>query len=249
MIWFVGDTHGQFDHVLRAVKRSPPAALIFVGDLECPARLDEVLAPILDDTEIWFIPGNHDVDNDDLWQRLTQGPLAARNLHGRVVEIAGHRVAGLGGVFESAVWLPPDDPVAGSYEELIEQLEPPWQTRRSAAKQVIVDSKKLKHRATIFPETYLRLAAERAGILVTHEAPSCHPHGSAAIDELAQALGVKRAFHGHHHDCLDYSGDAARLGFRAHGVGLCGITNEVGEVVIAGSLDDQRAARSLDWPM
>jgi hypothetical protein len=224
-------------------------ALIFVGDLECPARLGEVLAPIVDDTEIWFIPGNHDVDNDDFWQCLTQGPLAGRNLHVRVEKIAGHRVAGLGGVFEPDVWLPPDDPVASSYEELVERLEPTRQTRRSAAEQMIVDSKKLKHRATIFPETYLRLAAERADIPVTYEAPSCHPHGSAAVDKLAQTLGVKQAFHGHQQDCLDYSGHATGLVFYAYGVGLCGVTNVFGQVVITGSLDDQRAARSLDWPM
>jgi cytosine/adenosine deaminase-related metal-dependent hydrolase len=44
------------------------------------------------------------------------------------------------------------------------------------------------------------LSKLRADILVTHEAPSCHPYGFAAIDALARAMGVVRSFHGHQHD-------------------------------------------------
>jgi len=35
---------------------------------------------------------------------------------------------------------------------------------------------------------------------VTHEAPSCHRHGYAVIDDLAAAGGAKLIVHGHHHD-------------------------------------------------
>ncbi len=104
MIWFLGDVHGRFDHVIRIVKNHRPEAVVFLGDLECSLPLDMILRPILDITEIWFIHGNHDSDHPAYWHNL-YGGLAERSLHGRVVEIAGYRVAGLGGTFESQVWL------------------------------------------------------------------------------------------------------------------------------------------------
>jgi Icc-related predicted phosphoesterase len=56
---------------------------------------------------------------------------------------------------------------------------------------------------------------------VTHEAPSAHPHGWQAIDELAQMLGVQLVVHGHHHQNIDYVGQGlmdASAPFRAFGV-------------------------------
>lgn len=50
----------------------------------------------------------------------------------------------------------------------------------------------LTHRSTIFPDDYERLLKQRADILVTHEAPSAHPHGFAAIDLLPAAWVCKR---------------------------------------------------------
>ena len=75
------------------------------------------------------------------------------------------------------------------------------------------------------PVVYEHLKSQRADILVTHEAGSAHPHGFAAIDELARAMGVARTFHGHHHNQFDYSADRARLGFSAFGVGFRGIVD------------------------
>lgn len=65
------------------------------------------LASILDKTEIWFIHGNHDTDTEADHDHLFGSAMADRNLHGRVVEIAGLRIAGLGGVFRCKVWTPP----------------------------------------------------------------------------------------------------------------------------------------------
>lgn len=62
MIWFLGDVHGRFDHVIRLVKLHRPEAVVFLGDLECSLPLDMILRPILEQTEIWFIHGNHDSD-------------------------------------------------------------------------------------------------------------------------------------------------------------------------------------------
>jgi len=85
--------------------------------------LDIILRPILDITEVWFIHGNHDSDRPAYWYNLHRCGLAKRSLHGRVVEIARHRIAGLGGTFESQVWLPgsPDTGIQ-NYREFLERL-------------------------------------------------------------------------------------------------------------------------------
>ena len=105
-----------------------------------------------------------------------------------------------------------------------------------------------RHRSTIFPAEYQALSKQRADVLVTHEAPSCHPHGFAALDELGKHLGVRQAFHGHHHDRLDYQAEWSRLGFEAHGVGLRGITALDGRVIRAGDLDRPWATDSSHDP-
>ena len=236
MILFCGDPHGQFGHVIEAVQAYRPAAVILLGDMQAQRPLEVELAPILDLTDVWFIHGNHDTDSDADHDNLFGSTLADRNLHGRVVQIAGLRIAGLGGVFRGQVWSPPA----------------PWafQTQKqylaSGGKSVRWrDGLPRKHRSSIFPADYQRLAGQRADNLVTHEAPSSHPHGFAAIDELARGLRVTKSFHGHHHDRLDYSAERTRLGFDAFGVGLRGMTDQDGRVIRAGEDDDARTYRSL----
>ena len=51
----------------------------------------------------------------------------------------------------------------------------------------------------IWPEDVARLGAERADILVTHEAPGSHPAGKPELDTLARAMGARLIVHGHHH--------------------------------------------------
>jgi len=58
---------------------------------------------------------------------------------------------------------------------------------------------------------------------VTHEAPSAHPHGCKAIDELAETLGVQLVVHGHHHQNIDYLAEGMQTAagpFRAFGVDM-----------------------------
>lgn len=74
-------------------------------------------------------------------------------------------------------------------------------------------------------------------MLVTHEAPSVHPHGFAVLDELGRRLKVNASFHGHHHDSLDYSGNWERVGHKAFGVGFCGIMALDGTVICRGDFD------------
>ena len=98
MIYFFGDTHGHFRHVLEIVSRDRPAAIVFLGDLQAQRPLEAELESILGMTEVWFIHGNHDTDSDADYDHLFGSALANRNLHGRVAVVDGVRIAGLGGV-------------------------------------------------------------------------------------------------------------------------------------------------------
>lgn len=221
-LWFVGDLHGHFDNLVEAVIRCQPEAIVLLGDIESPTPLEQTLGAILDLTEVWWIQGNHDTDTDVFYDNLYGSALADRNLHGRVATIAGMRVAGLGGVFRERVWMPPAVPKLQSPKELIATGGAGNRWRGGLPR---------KHRSTIFPSDIQALQGRRADILVTHEAPSCHPHGFEAIDVLGHSLGVTASFHGHHHESPDYSSHWGRLGFKAFGIGLRKALNQGGESI------------------
>ena len=249
MILLLGDNHGHFDHIIEAVRKHRPEAIIFLGDIEAQRPLEQELAQIMGLTEVWWIPGNHDTDSVANHDNLFASALADRNLHGRVVEIAGLKVAGLGGVFRGEVWYPdrPNAPVNyESYAAYQKNSEPGRihaaaqhrAVRRGDMAEVKARGKLLTHRSSIFYADWLDLQGQRADILVTHEAPSCHPNGFEAIDNLARAMKVKASFHGHHHDRLNYQSQWESLGFQAHGVGFCGITDHFGGMVRPGDFEE-----------
>lgn len=230
MIYFLGDVHGQFDHILPALERdrlpaAEPRAVIFLGDIEAQRTFEDEITPLLGaGIEVWFIHGNHDTDSCQNWAHLL--PSWHRNLDGRVVTIQGLKVAGLGGVFRGAIWHGDADRRYASFAE--------FERSRFFKPTQHLAGQLLHHSSSIWPAVYDQLAGERADILVTHEAPSCHPHGFEALDELARAMKVKALFHGHHHDSLNYRDFEEQLGFQAHGVGLRGITDHHGGKVLIG---------------
>ena len=238
-ILFFGDNHGQFRHIIAAVELEKPDAIVLLGDIEASRPLEVELAPILGKTQIRWVPGNHEVDEDRYFRNLFESKLAGANLHGRVDEVAGVRIAGLGGIFRGKIWMPPDHPVYDSYADWLS-------ASRRAIKRGEVDVKQARaartHQTSIFWDVYSRLWDQRADVLVTHEAPSVHPHGFAAIDELAKAMGVQATFHGHHHDALNYRSEWERIGFKAYGVGFCGITDLYGGIVRPGDFDERGAS-------
>lgn len=222
-IFFCGDPHGHFDHIVEAVNTHRPVAVVLLGDLQPQEPLEQALKLVLDRTEVWWIHGNHDTDSDTDYDHLFGSTLADRNLHGRVVEIAGVRIAGLGGIFRGQIWPAPGQPRYPSAEAFLARSGKGARWRGGLPR---------KHHSTIFPDVYQVLLEEQADILVTHEAPSCHRHGFREIDELAISLGVKTAFHGHHHKHIDYGEEEAeRLGFAPYGVAYCGIRDEQGNIV------------------
>lgn len=226
-IFFCGDVHGHLEHIRAAVCEHRPAAIVLLGDVQAQEPLEQALKPILDLTEVWWIPGNHDTDSDADYDNLFESALADRNLHGRVVEVVGVRIAGLGGIFRGQVWPAPGLPRYASKTDYLSRCGKGSRWRGGMPR---------KHRSTIFPDDYQALLGEPADILVTHEAPSCHLHGFSEIDALAQHLGVKAAFHGHHHQQIDYDQVVAieQLGFTPYGVGYCGIRDQFGTIISKG---------------
>jgi calcineurin-like phosphoesterase family protein len=231
-IWFLGDVHGQFKYLTRTLAEAskPPRWLVFLGDIDIDHKsLREILAPLhrwYTDIRVAFIHGNHDADSYAHWEMLHDcGDAVA--LHGRVLELDGVRVAGLGGVFQEQVWMPPSEALLANKEQALERGTFAFQGGHRPAS---------KYLAAIYPDEYEALAAQDADILVTHEAPSCHPCGNTAIDDLARCLRVKRTFHGHHHDDLseEYAKVRERLDFDARAVDYCGIKNGLGEVILRG---------------
>ena len=190
-IFFCGDPHGTFDQINEAARLYSPDAMVILGDLQPPAPLHVVLEEALAYTDIWWIPGNHDTDSDEFYDRLWRSELAGHNLHGRVACVAGMRIGGLGGVFRGQIWMPDGNP---------NYYSPATFMRRVGQGNIWRGGVPRRHRSTIFPSVYGNLQRQKADILVTHEAPSCHKKGFCALDRLAKTMGVKWLFHGHQHE-------------------------------------------------
>ncbi|UFN48421.1 metallophosphoesterase [Roseomonas sp. OT10] len=225
-IVFVGDIHRHWRYVEEglAALPAPPRAAVLLGDMECDEPLDRLAAPLLRrGVAVHWIFGNHDYDGGpEMWANLSapqRNPLTAPGaLHGRVVEIGGLRVAGLGGVFRRRVWEPPEPPRLQARAELeadLATLEAGW---NAAQRRALADALAAM---AIWPEDWEALRRQRADILVTHEAPSSHPIGAAALEELARALGARLLVHGHHHvNTLSTAPDGLRVLGVASGWGV-----------------------------
>lgn len=205
-ILFAGDPHRNFTPILRACAALTPGTLILLGDCDLPAPLGDIFAPAIDrGWDVRWILGNHDTETAATYDNLTRHP---GDLGLRVTTIGLVRIAGLPGVFKPRVWQPDEPPSFRTRAAFQATLQPhePWR-----------GGLPLFHRDTIFPEDFDYLAEQRFDILVSHEAPSSHPHGYAAIDALAKTCGASLIVHGHHH--LSYQADLPN-GVRVRGLGL-----------------------------
>jgi predicted phosphodiesterase len=216
---FVGDPHRNFGPILRACAARPPDTLILLGDCECDAPLPELLAPaIAAGWDVRWILGNRDTDTARAFDNL-EGALPQGELGGRVAMIDGVRIAGLSGVFKPRVWHPVECP------------EPQFHTRAEFLRAMKAAEHwrgglPLWHRDTIFPEDFDHLRSQRFDVLVTHEAPSSHRHGFAAIDALAEQGGARWIVHGHHH--ASYTATLPN-GVQVRGLGLAECWDWLGE--------------------
>jgi predicted phosphodiesterase len=201
---FIGDIHQNWHHVEAGLSAlpTPPHAAVLLGDIECALPLDQLAVPLLErGVAVYWIHGNHDYDTGpEMWANLAapeRNPLtSAGALHNRVVDIAGVRVAGLGGAFLPHVWRGNAPPRLHRREQLAADLplsRPDLSPERAAALAHFLAV------TAIWPEDMEALSAQKAEILVTHEAPSSHPEGHFVLDDLARAMGARLIVHGHHH--------------------------------------------------
>ena len=225
LIFFCGDPHGEFEYINEAVRRFHPKAVVLLGDIQPPGPVNVILKDAMALTEVWWIPGNHDSDTEEFYERLWKGPLAGRNLHGRVADVAGVRIAGLGGVFRGQIWMPEGDPHYRSAASFV---------RRAGHGNLWHGGLPRRHRTSIFPTVYDNLLRQRADVLITHEAAGCHKKGFEAIDRLGSALHVKWLFHGHQHEDHMYG---RYKGMIVRGIGYRGIVDLEGNVVVPSQLD------------
>jgi predicted phosphodiesterase len=248
-IVFIGDIHQQWDAVERGLAglERLPAAAVILGDVQCSAPLDELAAPLLRrGVAVHWIFGNHDNDGGpEMWHNLCaadRNPLTGgQSLHARVVDVAGVRIAGLGGTFRPRIWDPPAPPRLHGRSELdedVRQMGRGWRPEHIAA---LVHS---LGTTSIWPEDYESLARQQADILVTHEAPSSHPSGNAALDGLARRMGVKLVVHGHHH--VNYLATAAD-GLQALGVAAAWGAMADGTVLWEGEAPRHLTASPPGW--
>ncbi len=206
-ILFHADPHGKFSPLREAIVEHQPDAIVLLGDQTLTRPLSEELAGI-DLPPLKWIFGNHDMDSETMYDNLFQDRQGA--LHGRVEEVAGVRIAGLGGVFKGKVWRPDSLPVFRRERDFLNTLD-----RRKWWRGGLP----LKMRYAIFPEDYDRLSLQRADILVTHEGPESHQHGFRALGDLARQMRVQIMLHGHHH--VDYEA-LIHGGIKVYGLGLAG---------------------------
>lgn len=189
-ILFAGDPHGNFHPLVTAVRQHKPKAVVLLGDYDLETPLENSLADIIDQTEIWWIAGNHDFETPEKHRNLFESALCDNGLHLKVVDVAGLRIAGLGGIFLGRVWYPPQAPKWANKQQYINAQRPHLRQGEMP----------LKYQCAIWHDEFHALAQLKADILVTHEAPGSHKHGFQAIGELGAAMGVKQIFHGHLHE-------------------------------------------------
>ncbi|MBK1669031.1 hypothetical protein CKO28_13415 [Rhodovibrio sodomensis] len=211
-VLFYGDPHGEWRPLFRACEIEAPDAVVLMGDMDLDEPLSDKVRPLTDaGVAVHWIAGNHDGDRTEWHDRLFHGGLEGGNLNARVADLGGVRVAGLGGVFRSKIWHPLDGDGTVRFATRAEYLaiQKPQARWRGGMP--------LKQRVSIFYEDFDALAGKRADVLVTHEAPSCHPYGMGEFDDLARSLGASLIVHGHHHRPYE---DRLPCGIEVLGTGL-----------------------------
>lgn len=190
---FFGDPHGDLRQIKTALKFGPLSSCFFLGDFDLDRPLDQEVVTLTDaGADVFFIHGNHDADRESWHDFVFESAISGQNISGRVVEAAGIKVAGMGGVFHEAVWHPKDGAGLPKFISRDEFLQ-------GSGTQRWRGGLPLRHRSTIFREDFNGLANFDADILISHEAPSSHRYGYTDLDDLAEVLGAKLIIHGHLH--------------------------------------------------
>lgn len=232
-VFFCGDPHGEFDHILSAIREYHPQAVVLLGDLTPSQSLNEIFVDI-GNTQIFWIPGNHDSDSDLIYDRIWRSRFSKMNLHGKVLDVGNLKIAGLGGVFRGQIWMPPEPPNFATPSQFIQKIGRSGMWRGGLPR---------RHRTSIFESMIERMSEMKADVLVTHEAPAVHAKGFSVIDDLAKEMGVKYIFHAHQHQSRDYG---FVDGIEIRGIGLRGIVDLEGNVIVPAQKDPRELPDYID---
>lgn len=230
MILFAGDPHGSFTHLYPFLEKQEEIALVILGDLQLSST--EELEKLAKHCDLWFIHGNHDSKTVAAFESIWGSQWQSRNLHGKVVNIQGKRIAGLGGVFRGQIWMPPNKPMFFDPIHFC-QYCPPEKLWRGGVP--------LRHRTSIFPSDFEVLEQQKADILICHEAPKPHPSGFNVINELAAKMEISHLFHGHHHESFDYQ-VYPNTEFKVTNVGFRSLCDAEGNYLLIG-VDERKERR------
>ena len=192
-----GDPHGEWWILGDAVERDEPDLIILLGDMDLDEPLDQKLKKIIPEyiDRIYWIPGNHDYDSEDMHDYLFNNSLSDHNLHGKVVDINGVKIAGLGGVFQQNIWHPQTGIKFKTKQQWLDRYSFNLKNNRWRG------GLPRGCRSAIWLDDYNSLSEQEADILITHEAPSTMGiKGFDELDLLADVMGVKAIIHGHHHE-------------------------------------------------
>ena len=193
-ILFYGDAHGDWRPLLRACEEHRPALVVLLGDCDLKRPLREEVRPIFAaGVPVRWVPGGHDAASPEMFDRLW-GDHPEGNLHASWTRAAGCVVAGLGGVFKERIWYPRHGPAPATHPSRRDFM------RRLPRGDRWRDGVPLRLRDAIFPEDVDALRRVQADVLVSHEAPICHPQGFMGIDAAADAVGAGLVVHGRHHE-------------------------------------------------
>jgi len=77
-ILFCGDTHGPLTRIIRAAQDHPDHQLIHLGDLSPLGGSLESVLPASVRERFWFIPGNHDYDQEQYYDQTVGSGMADR---------------------------------------------------------------------------------------------------------------------------------------------------------------------------
>ncbi|MDO4431450.1 MAG: metallophosphoesterase [Lonepinella koalarum] len=226
MILFAGDPHGSYAHLYPFIREKEKLSLIILGDLQLTSTQE--LDKLAQHCDLWFIHGNHDSKTVAAFNALWGSEWKSRNLHARVVNIEGKRIAGLGGVFRGQIWMPPNRPMF---------FDPIHFCQYCPQEKLWNGGIPLRHRTSIFPCDVEALETQQADILICHEAPKPNISGFAVINQLAEKMGVNRIFHGHHHDNIDYS-ETNKKHYKITNVGFRSLCDLDGNYLLKG-IDDR----------
>jgi hypothetical protein len=188
----LGDIHGDFDAMRGIMRRHPDVPFwICVGDVaDDEGRYEEPPAPL------YFIKGNNENFDALAAGRLGDRLVFVPNAH--LIELAGLRIAGLGGTF-APTWY--DTPPA----ELPHPGARATKPRGSAARTASAD----KRRHFVREEVEACKALRAIDLFLSHEAPRPYfvrradgrgnDAGKTPINEVLAAMQPRLHLFGHHH--------------------------------------------------